>query len=466
MVSAVVLLDIGTARVVNRSNDEPLGLRIHRLFPKATLVTITDLPLTSLPKDPKESRIAVFYVHDRRIIRTVLPTLREMTRSIPVLGIFPEEFLEMDDIGWAFENGMSDFIIPPVCDAELVSRVEGLMKKADAVSSVGKTCIESQALCETLLIGESPCFKKTVQLLYRLASTDITTLITGETGTGKELFARAIHYHSPRTAGPFVPVNCGALPDHLCENELFGHAKGAFTDASTAEKGLIAEAENGTLFLDEIDALSHAVQSKLLRFLQNGEYKPLGSSKICKANVRVLAASNVDLRVLVNAKQFREDLYFRLRIASLCLPALKERVGDTAILANYFVHRYAKQYQRQECGLSPAAIDKLERYRWPGNVRELEAAIQRAVLLAPSSIIRPDDIDISAGGQIPEEGGTLVKSKREIVSQFERNYLVNLMKLHKGNVTHSARAAGQDRRVFQRMLRKYQLSRESFLSLS
>jgi len=288
-------------------------------------------------------------------------------------------------------------------------------------------------------------------------------LISGETGSGKELIARAIHYHGARWSKPFIPVNCGALPDHLFENELFGHVKGAFTDASSAEKGLIAEAEGGTLFLDEVDALSPAAQIKLLRFLQNGEFRPLGSSRSVIANVRVIAASNADLRAKVDLKQFREDLFYRLNVLSVAIPALRERGEDVLSLAEHFIEMHASRQGGDRPRLSEAARRKLNDYSWPGNVRELEGVIQGAVLLSASGILHAADIEIPEGkSKDLLRNESLRRAKSFVVGEFERSYVANLLTEHQGNITQAAKAAGKDRRTLQRLVRKYALNRDSF----
>jgi DNA-binding NtrC family response regulator len=312
-------------------------------------------------------------------------------------------------------------------------------------------------------VGESACFLRVIEKISPLARSEATVLILGETGTGKELFARAIHYHSPRKGKPFIPVNCGALPDHLVENELFGHTKGAFTDASSAEKGLLAEAEGGTLFLDEIDTLSASAQVKLLRFLQDREYRPLGSAKSRIADVRIIAATNADLRQQVQAKRFREDLYYRLKILSLSLPPLRERVEDIPLLATHFLTRYGSQYGQGSVRLSSGALQKLRAYPWPGNVRELEGVIQQAVILASSSTLRPDDLDLpSPYPSRVSEGDSFREAKTQAIGQFERAYLIDLLATHEGNVTRAAKSAGKERRAFQRLLQKYDLNRCAF----
>jgi DNA-binding NtrC family response regulator len=306
------------------------------------------------------------------------------------------------------------------------------------------------------LIGSSRSFLEVLSKVPRIAQSRATVLITGETGTGKELLARAIHYESSRRGAPFVPVNCGAIPDHLLENELFGHARGAFTDASTAEKGLLAEAEGGTLFLDEIDTLSTSAQVKLLRLLQEGEYRVLGTAKIQRADVRIVAATNANLRQLIEKQAFREDLFHRLNVLTLHVPPLKERIDDVVPLAKYFLEKYQSESTGGALRLSPDAMQKLIHYAWPGNVRELERTVQRAVILATAPLLEPTDIELPAQAQAPGHE-SFQRAKDEAIRNFERIYLAGLLAAHRGNVTHAAKAAGKERRSLQRLLTKHRL---------
>ena len=313
------------------------------------------------------------------------------------------------------------------------------------------------------LIGESRVFLTAVEKSASLARAGAAVLITGETGSGKEVFARAIHYQGERQAKPFIPVNCGALPDHLFENELFGHAKGAFTDASSAENGLVAEAEGGSLFLDEIDALSAPAQVKLLRFLQNGEYRPLGSARSLFADVRVLAATNADLKERVRLKQFREDLFYRLNVLTVAVPPLRQRDDDVLRLAEHFIELYAARAGVDAPRLSAVARQKLLDYSWPGNVRELDGVIQRAVLLNTSGTLHAADIDLADGE--PRQmlaHQSLRRAKSLVIGEFERGYVINLLAAHRGNISQAAKTAGKDRRTLQRLVRKYSLNRESY----
>lgn len=312
------------------------------------------------------------------------------------------------------------------------------------------------------LVGESEVFLHTVEKVRLFAGTGATILITGETGTGKELFARAIHYHSVRKGYPFIPVNCGALPDGLIENELFGHSKGAYTDAGSAENGLVAEAHGGTLFLDEIDALSFPAQAKLLRFLQQGEYRPVGCAKSACADVRVVAASNADLLSLVQQKKFREDLFYRLHVLSVTIPPLRQRVGDLPLLASHFAAHYGRAQGYSSVRVSEAATHKLLAHTWPGNIRELEGVLQRAVLHSRGPVIEAHHVELAGSIAVEKVPGTLSQAKMVAIQQFERGYLINLLRLHHGNITHAAKAAGKERRSFQRLLSKYQLQRSQF----
>jgi DNA-binding NtrC family response regulator len=362
----------------------------------------------------------------------------------------------------ALVGSADDFLYCPASEQELMLRAAKLLSRV-CQKTADQNQQTEQFLGNLPLVGRSPAFLQAIRKAASLARADAAVLISGETGSGKELVARAIHYHGARRSKPFIPVNCGALPDHLFENELFGHVRGAFTDASSAEKGLIAEAEDGTLFLDEVDALSPPAQVKLLRFLQNGEFRPLGSSRSMFANVRVIAASNSDLREKVDQKQFREDLFYRLNILSVAIPALRQRGEDVLSLAEHFIDLHASRQGGDRPRLSEAARRKLIDHSWPGNVRELEGVIQRAVLLSTSGILHAADIELPEGkSKDVLRNESLRRAKSFVVGEFERSYVANLLAMHQGNITQAAKAAGKDRRTLQRLVRKYALNRDSF----
>jgi DNA-binding NtrC family response regulator len=368
----------------------------------------------------------------------------------------------LDDLP-SFLTGVDDFLSCPFQEADLLLRVKRLLQSKVSKVISSKEPVVNEELHFGALVGKSGCFVRAIQNIPALAESDATVLIYGETGTGKELFARAIHYHSPRRNKPFIPVNCAALPDHLFENELFGHVKGAFTDASSSEKGLIAEAEGGTLILDEVDALSPTAQSKLLRFLQNGEYRPLGSPRSVTASVRIIAATNADLFDRVKVKLFREDLFYRLNALSLHVPALRDRLDDVVHLSNHFLVQYARARQIERRTMSSSALHKLMMYEWPGNVRELEGVILRALIFTASSSLQPDDITLPQQiSNYPPENPLLRQAKTNVIHNFELNYLTNLLTEHHGNITHAALAAGKQRSTLQRLLRKYSLDPQAF----
>lgn len=309
------------------------------------------------------------------------------------------------------------------------------------------------------LAGSSSCFRQTCQQIQKIAKVDAAVLIEGETGTGKELAARAIHYLGARSDQPFFPVNCGALPESLVESELFGHERGAFTDAKTALPGLVSEADGGTLFLDEVDALSLKAQAALLRFLQDRTYRRVGGSQIRQANVRVIAATNAHLDRLVEAKQFRLDLLYRLNILSVRMPPLRERVGDAVELAHIFLARLNRQYRTEGKHLHASTIHFIEQYTWPGNVRELENVMHREYLMSDGDAIQfgyAEDRNVENGQR---EVLNFKTAKAQAVNHFEQNYVRDLLELADGNLSRAARLAGQDRSAFGKLVRKHGLSR-------
>jgi two-component system, NtrC family, response regulator GlrR len=306
------------------------------------------------------------------------------------------------------------------------------------------------------IIGDSPAFVDKVRLVPRFARSDATVLISGESGTGKELFARAIHYLSSRADRPFVPVNCGALPEDLVESEIFGHKRGAFTGAAYDRAGLIREAERGTLFLDEIDCLTPQAQVKLLRFLQDGEYRSVGSEQIRHANIRVIAAANVDFSQMLSAGKFREDLFYRLSVLTLRLPPLRDRPGDIFLLAHDFLEKQAAITKTRPKVLSLAALNRLVSHSWRGNIRELQNVLMRAVVLSDRDEIEPPDLDL------PEEGAAAKDQsframKSRVVWRFEHDFLAAALRAHHGNITRAAFAVKKNRRAFWELLRKHNL---------
>jgi DNA-binding NtrC family response regulator len=318
------------------------------------------------------------------------------------------------------------------------------------------------------MVGRSLAFVDALRVIRKLARCDASVLIDGETGTGKEMAARAIHYLSERRDRPFIPVNCGAIPDNLFENEMFGHARGAFTDAKEAQLGLVALAEGGTLFLDEVDTLSAKGQVALLRFLQDRQYRPLGGRETRAADVRVLAAVNADLGALAAKGEFRSDLLFRLRVLPLRLPPLRERGGDIALLAEHFLEQYRVRYGQANKRLSPEFVHWLLKQGWPGNVRELDSVVHREFVLAEADIVglRPELCGCYERRQsIPDRRRASFPSamgfkqyKARAIAEIEKSYLAQVLVEAQGNITAAARRAGKERRALGKLLKKYGLT--------
>jgi DNA-binding NtrC family response regulator len=393
----------------------------------------------------------------------LVQSCKEKWARASILALLCAKWNRMLEDSASVLTNVDDFLSCPFHQGELLLRVRRLLQSKGTTAVSSEKPGTNEALHFGALVGESESFVCAIKNILPLAQSDATVLICGETGTGKELFARAIHYHSTRRNKPFIPVNCAALPDHLFENELFGHVRGAFTDAASAEKGLIAEAEGGTLILDEVDTLSPAAQAKLLRFLQNGEYRPLGSSRGVTASVRIIAATNTDLFDRVKEKLFREDLYYRLNALSVIIPPLRERMEDIGHLSNHFLMQYAKERNTERRGISSEALHKLMTYGWPGNVRELEGLILRALILSASATLQPEDMNLPQ--QSPtrvRENSLLRQAKTNMIRNFEVGYLTNLLAAHHGNITHAAKAAGKQRSTLQRLLRRYSLNPQSF----
>lgn len=312
------------------------------------------------------------------------------------------------------------------------------------------------------LIGQSPAFLREVNRIPAIARYDSSVLITGETGTGKEMFARAIHYLSPRADKPFIPINCGAIPSDLVENEIFGHVKGAFTGASDSHPGVLHGANGGTLFLDEIDSLSLQSQVKLLRFLQEKEYKQLGSAKILYADIRVIAASNTEMEKAVAEGRFRKDLYYRLNIIPVSLPNLQDRKEDIVPLAQYFLKRHTVELRKAIVTVTPGAFTKLMAHTWPGNVRELENVIERAVIFAESDTLSEQDIYLPHSKSKSDVEESFQTAKTRVVERFEEDYLNNLLAINQGNVSKAARIAKKNRRSLWRLIKKHDIDVNRF----
>jgi DNA-binding NtrC family response regulator len=354
----------------------------------------------------------------------------------------------------AMRAGAYDFVTKPVSPPHLEVVVGKALERED-LRARARRLQAALAAREVPFVAEGPAMRRTVALARQAAEAPTTILLLGESGTGKEVLARAIVRWSPRRDRPFVVVNCAALPEPLLESELFGHVKGAFTGALAHRKGLFEEADGGTLFLDEVGDLPLTTQAKLLRVLEDGEVRRLGSNRPTRVEVRILAATNRDLEAEVRAGRFRADLFFRLHVVALRLPPLRERPEDLPVLVEHLLAHHARETKRGQKHLTPAALAGLRRYPWPGNVRELSNVLERAVLLSAGPEITPEDLALPLGeaGEPGVEGGLL----RRASAQAEREAILQALEATGGNVTRAAERLGLSRRGLQLMMRRHGL---------
>jgi DNA-binding NtrC family response regulator len=356
-------------------------------------------------------------------------SVREIDREIPI--ILMTSYSSVESAVKALRNGAVDYIIKPFNNDDFLHAVERALneRRMRRENALLKKSLH-KAWAERRLIGESPGIRRVLDLVRKVAPSDANVLIWGESGTGKELVARSIHRGSHRTEGPFVAINCGAIPSELLESELFGHAKGAFTGATNATEGLIREAHGGTLFLDEISELPPALQVKVLRVLQDREVRPVGGKQVIHVDVRFVAATNRDLKELMEQGGFREDLFYRLNVISIHVPPLRERGADVRLLAEHFVEVYARKLGKPTRRIGADLADFLLRYPWPGNVRELENLIERAIILAESDTLttkeladaRPASDGRRSAAVTGERPLSVEDYIREVVRRFQDRY--------------------------------------------
>ncbi len=310
-------------------------------------------------------------------------------------------------------------------------------------------------------VGSSPAMRTVDDTIRRVADTDVDVLILGETGTGKELVARAVHERSHRSSGPFVPIDCGAIPENLLESELFGYERGAFTGADRQRQGLLEAASGGTFFLDEIGDLPLVLQAKLLRVLQERKLRRVGGNAEVPIDVRIVAATSRDLDRMVDDRSFREDLFYRINVVRIDLPPLRERGDDLGLLAEFFAEQCSRDMHRPVPAISGPAYSALRRYHWPGNIRELQNVIRRAIALSDDDTIGADDLPVSLVAAAEAANGSPARSffdlRSEYVSRFEREYFTSLLKRHTGNVKESASEAKLPRGTLYRLLSTHRI---------
>jgi two-component system response regulator HydG len=384
-----------------------------------------------------------------------LTLLREIKRLHPETNvIIMTAFGSIETAIQAMKEGAYDYVTKPVKSEEIALTT----RKAAHEASLRRELVWLRRAVEKeysfhQILGKSKRMQDVFELVRRISASPSNILITGASGTGKELVARAIHYNSARAQGPFVPVNCAAIPENLLESEMFGHVKGSFTDAKVDRKGLFEEAQGGTLFLDEISELPLSLQAKLLRAIQEKEIRRVGAGRSIPVNVRIVGATNLDLAEQVRAKLFREDLYYRLNVIEVHLPALRERTEDIPLLAMHFIKKYAEPMKKTITGLTEGALALLMDYAWPGNVRELENVIERSVTLTRGDKITPEDLPPVVRGssgdrQMIEEAA----EKTRTLSEMERQYILRILEKTGGNKYQTAQLLGIDRKTLYRKL--------------
>ncbi|MDB6019257.1 MAG: DNA-binding response regulator [Pedosphaera sp.] len=391
----------------------------------------------------------------------------------------------------AMKLGAYDYLLKPFDVPKLKEIIAGALKTARDMKQVVsyQPLLESEDY-EVGIVGRSEPMQRVFKMIGQLAGSDATALITGESGTGKELVARAIYHHSERSGKPFLAINCAAIPEQLLESELFGHERGAFTGASTQRIGRFEQCHHGTIFLDEIGDMTPATQTKILRVLQSGTFERVGGNQPIEVDVRVIAATNKPLEQAVAARQFREDLFYRLNVVRIQIAPLRERTEDIRLLVNYFLKKFAKDQQSMPKSISSATIKALEKHHWPGNVRELENAIQRAVVVAKGDVILPGDLppDISdpgstastvtqlvgggtatAGGESGTELASIARMlfrwarqdpKLKVIPAVERELIIHALQEAKGNQVHAAKMLGITRATLRKRVEKFEIKRE------
>ena len=420
-------------RVAAAASAEEALAMLEREEPDAV---ITDLRMPGLPGDELVAR------------------LKRERPMLPVLVI--SGYGSMQNVVEVIKKGAEDYLPKPFTPQDLEVVALKAVQKRRLLTENERLRRELSGQGRLGLLGKGKAMRDVLGLIERLAPSDATLLITGESGSGKELAARAIHQLSTRAKGPFVEVNAGSLPATLFEAELFGAKKGSYTGADSNREGLFQSAQGGTLFLDEVGEVPLESQAKLLRVLESHEVKAIGDTKSIKVDVRVVAATNRDLQAMVESGKFREDLFFRLNVLPLRMPSLRERMEDLPLLAEAFLQRFAPKGQAPK-RLGPAALKALLAHRWPGNVRELRNVLERAALLAAGEELQPGDFLFATAEKSALPLGGYQQAKHAVLESFDRQFVTQALKEHHGNVTRAAEASGLDRKNLQVIIKKYGL---------
>ncbi len=425
----------------------------HRLKGKFKEVITTTSPEEAL----RLSGSADVILADQRMPETTgvefMKKVHELDREIPV--VIMTAYGSVEEAVESIKNGAFHYITKPINFDEL----ENILKKAIEVRDLKRRLRSLEEFLELDIVAESPQMKEVLNVAAKVAPFNTTVLITGDSGVGKEVVAKYIHKKSPRAGRPFIAVNCAAIPENLLEAELFGYKKGSFSGAYTDKRGIVEEADGGTLFLDEIGDMPLALQAKLLRLIQEKELKPIGSNRAKKVDVRIICATNKDLKKLVNEKQFREDLFYRINVIHIHVPPLRERREDILPLAVFFIKRASEKFGIPPKRLSDRAKAQLLYHPWHGNIRELENAIERSLILSSGDTIEEIILEDEAESyQVQEHPEQDILPFVEARNRFEREYLKKLLALSEGNISKASRLSGKTRAEIYRLLRKHGLS--------
>ncbi|MFQ5722875.1 MAG: sigma-54-dependent transcriptional regulator [Terriglobia bacterium] len=454
---------MATARILVADDEKEILVSCRKIFERAGYEVGTAAEGTQALELLKAERYDLFLVDLKMPGRSgmeILSLARALDPALMIIMI--TAYATLETAVEAVKRGAFDYLAKPFTADQLRLAAERALRHKRLLE-------ENLNLREQLasnlgfdrILGTSEAMQKVYGTLQKVMRSDANILLQGETGTGKELVARTIHAHSFRRDNPFVAVDCAALPENLLESEVFGHEKGAFTGADRASRGLLELAHTGTLFLDEIGELSPALQAKLLRTLQERELRRLGGEKTIPVDIRVIAATNRDLRAAIANKEFREELYYRLNVINVPLPALRERREDLPLLANHFLKQFRHQYRRVATSLSPEVTKLFLSYDWPGNIRELQNVLQHALLVAEEECVRLSDLPDYLQAAFPQELSfrTLRQKQAEGV---EKPFLVELLRKHRGNVSEAAAEARMTRKMIYRLAKRFDIDLDQF----
>jgi DNA-binding NtrC family response regulator len=456
------------ARLLVVDDEEPQRMMLAKILGRAGFQVVTAADGTEALSSLKDAPFDLMLTDQRMPSMDGLELLERVRRTRPELPIIlMTAYGTVSTAVEAMKRGASDYLTKPFERDELLVVVEKAIRHRrleDEVVSLRGALRERYRLDN--LIGGAPSMQAVFALIERVSVTDVPVLITGDSGTGKELVARAVHQNSGRASGPFVALNCAAVPETLLESEFFGHERGAFTGATRAHEGRFEQASGGTLFLDEIGAMRVDLQAKLLRAIQEGEVQRIGSTMTRKVDVRILAASCEDLEQAIRNRTFREDLYYRLNVVPILLPPLRDRLEDLPMLVDHFVSRAAKTFGREGISVAPGVLDRLQQHTWPGNVRELENCIERMVVLARSDRLTVDDappgIGIPAEMSLEDLDGFELPTGGIRLPDLEKHLIQQALRRSRGQLRPAARLLGISYKTLQYRLRKHELDREAF----